>query len=73
MKSSILSYDTLWGPCSQLVELLDRMNTPDERLLVVLTCCARLTDAVEAEEQGLFHDLECSVDALNLKRSVQVN
>ena len=52
----------------QLVELLDRMHTPDERLLVVLTCCARLTDAVEAEEQGLFHDLECSVDALNLKR-----
>ena len=55
-------------PLLQLVELLDRMHTPDERLLVVLTCCARLTDAVEAEEQGLFHDLECSVDALNLKR-----
>ncbi|CAM9564099.1 unnamed protein product, partial [Laminaria digitata] len=54
--------------CHQLMELLDRMHTPDERLLVVLTCCARLTDAVEAEEQGLFHDLECSVDALNLKR-----
>lgn len=48
--------------------LLDKMHTPDERLLVVLTCCARLTDAVEAEDQGLFNDMECSVDALNLKR-----
>ena len=54
----------------QLVELLDRMHTPDERLLVVLTCCVRLTDAVEADDQGLFKDLEGSVDALNLKRSV---
>lgn len=52
----------------QLVELLDRMNTPDERLLVVLTCCARLTDAVEADDQGLFKDLECAIDALNFKR-----
>lgn len=51
------------------MELLDRMHTPDERLLVVLTCCARLTDAVEADDHGLFKDLECSVDALNLKRS----
>ncbi|CAM9188450.1 unnamed protein product, partial [Hapterophycus canaliculatus] len=55
--------------CHQLVELLDRMNTPDERLLVVLTCCARLTDAVEAEDQGLFKDLECAIDALNFKRA----
>lgn len=46
------------------------MHTPDERLLVVLTCCARLTDAVEADDQGLFRDMECSVDALNLKRHV---
>lgn len=52
----------------QLVDLLDRMHTPDERLLLVLTCCARLTDAVEAEDQGLFKDLECAIDPLNLKR-----
>ncbi|CAM9537139.1 unnamed protein product [Ectocarpus fasciculatus] len=55
--------------CHQLVDLLDRMHTPDERLLLVLTCCARLTDAVEAEDQGLFKDLECAIDPLNLKRS----
>ncbi|CAN0246138.1 unnamed protein product [Ectocarpus sp. 12 AP-2014] len=53
----------------QLVDLLDRMHTPDERLLLVLTCCARLTDAVEAEDQGLFKDLECAIDPLNLKRA----
>lgn len=52
----------------KLVELLDQMNTPDERLLLVLTCCARLTDAVEAEDQNLFRDLEGSIDPLNLKR-----
>lgn len=49
------------------------MNTPDERLLVVLTCCARLTDAVEAEDQGLFKDLECAIDALNFKRYAMIS
>eukprot|EP00752_Nemacystus_decipiens_P007336 g6562.t1 len=55
--------------CHQLVEMLDRMHTPDERLLVVLTCCARLTDAVEADDQNLFKDIEGAIDPLNLKRA----
>lgn len=55
--------------CLQLLLLLDRMNTPDERLLVVLTCCARLVDAVEADDQGLFREMEKSgIDKLNQKR-----
>lgn len=58
--------------CVQLVELLDRMHSPDERLLVVLTCCARLTDAVEADDQNLFKDIEGAIDPLNLKRCVRV-
>ena len=56
----------------QLVEMLDRMHTPDERLLVVLTCCARLTDAVEADDQNLFKDIEGAIDPLNLKRCLCV-
>lgn len=56
----------------QLVEMLDRMHTPDERLLVVLTCCPRLTDAVEADDQNLFKDIEGAIDPLNLKRCVCV-
>lgn len=54
--------------CVKVEALLHRMHSTDEKLLVVLTCCARLTDAMEAEEQGIFHEIERVIDPLNFNR-----
>ncbi|CAM9148097.1 unnamed protein product, partial [Phaeothamnion confervicola] len=57
--------------CHQVTSLLQAVSDPQERLLVVATCCARLSDAVEAEEQGLWTAVAPALgkDDLNLQRA----
>lgn len=57
---------------TQLETLVHRMHSMDEKLLVILTGCAKLTDAVEAEELGVLTDLERIVDPLNFKRCLLI-
>jgi hypothetical protein len=55
--------------CNQLLRLMQEARAPEEKLLIAITGCARLTDAIEADDQGLWLTLAPQLDALNLERA----
>jgi hypothetical protein len=55
--------------CNQLLRLMQEARAPEEKLLIAITGCARLTDAIEAEDQELWLTLSPQLDALNLERA----
>jgi len=53
----------------QVMLFMNEMTCAEERVMVAIMCCSRMTDAVEADELGLLQALKPILDDLNMERS----